>query len=429
MATSAPHLSESTWLLRSPTKDLGSELLEFNETPGPRKLRASLGFWDVYSLTITILLNGIFISHEIMQVGSLLSALILFALASFVTLCCVAVYLELSTFLPSAGGDYEYIRVAFGNMPGFTYAWMMYIFLQTCTTCMQALTFSTHISCKLWPDLKHEEACVPVEGQTINSIKIKALAIIGILCIVWLNCCSARTVSRVARCFAAMKGAMVAFVFALSVRYAVQHGQIIRENIRPDWSRASVQQVNSIVTSLLWSVNGFNSVVCLSEEVVNPRKNVRGGLFYGMLTILLAYLALVVSYFCVLSPADQGNGRGVAADVVRLAAGPRYESVFTVFIALSTLACLNGGIATGGRWLFAVARNRQMPSFIALLGKKTSAPYAAVIMQVGSRTYAPPFSTSLICLTSLCFTCTQIFVTIRPGNLAGHLPALHGSEL
>ena len=133
MATSAPHLSESTWLLRSPTKDLGSELLEFNETPGPRKLRASLGFWDVYSLTITILLNGIFISHEIMQVGSLLSALILFAVASFVTLCCVAVYLELSTFLPSAGGDYEYIRVAFGNMPGFTYAWMMYIFLQTCT--------------------------------------------------------------------------------------------------------------------------------------------------------------------------------------------------------------------------------------------------------------------------------------------------------
>ncbi len=63
-----------------------------------------------------------------LQVGSLVSALIIFGVAGLATCCAVAVYIELSTFLPSAGGDYEYIRVAFGNMSGFTYAWMMCVY-------------------------------------------------------------------------------------------------------------------------------------------------------------------------------------------------------------------------------------------------------------------------------------------------------------
>ncbi|UPR00609.1 amino acid transporter [Chloropicon primus] len=387
--------SESTWLLSrtpkgSPGDPFGSELLEPNEPPSPRKLRSSLGFWDVYAMTVTVLLNAIFINHSILQVGSLVSALALFATAGLVTCCCVAVYIELSTFLPSAGGDYEYIRVAFGNMPGFTYAWMMYIFLQACTTCMQALTFSTHISCKLFPDLRHHEnePCMPQEGQSIYSVKIKATAIAGILALVWLNCFSIKVVSRIQKAFAVMKGAMVAFVFLISVRYAIQNDAVIKANVKPNWSQNSVQQVYSIVTSLLWSVNGFNSVVCLSEEVVNPRKNMRGGLFYGMLTILVAYGALVVSYFCVLDKDKLSERTGVAAQVVSITMGRKYESVFTVFVALSTLACLNGGIATGSRWLFATARNRQMPSFMAKLGKRTSSPYAAALMQSSWYFYA-----------------------------------------
>ena len=350
--------SEDTWLLstRSPKGDRGyafdNELHDLIDNPSPRKLKSSLGFWDVYSMTITILLNAIFIYHGVMEVGSLISALILFGVAGFVTCCCVAVYIELSTFLPSAGGDYEYIRVAFGNMPGFTYAWMMYIFLQTCTTAMQGLTFSTHVSCKVFPDLEDKQACVPNQGHAIDSIKIRALAISGILLIVWLNCCSIKVVSRVQKVFAAMKGAMVAFIFVVSVNYAVHNPLVIRENIKADWSKLSIRQLNNIVISLLWSVNGFNSIVCLSEEVVSPRKNMRGGLFYGMLSIMGAYTVLLVSYFCVLDPKRIDLRTGVAAAVVRTTMGERSESVFSVLVALSTLACLNAGIATGTRASF-----------------------------------------------------------------------------
>ena len=337
-------------------------------------------------MVITILLNCIFINHEIMQIGSLVSALVLFSIAAVVTCCCVAVYIELSTFLPSAGGDYEYIRVAFGNMSGFTYAWMMYIFLQACTTAMQALTFSTHISCKLFPELKEKEnsPCIPAHGKSINSIRIKGIAIAGILLSTWLNCNSIKFVSRVQNLLALIKGAMVVFILAISLSYAVEHSEIVKENSKPDWNKTNIQQMNVIVTSLLWSVNGFNSVVCLSEEVLNPRKNMRGGLFYGMLSVLFAYGALIVSYFCVLDPKNLDTKMGIAAQVVTVTMGKHWEFVFTIFISISTLACLNGGIATGGRWLYAVARNNQMPSFVARLGRKTHAPYAAVLMQVCS---------------------------------------------
>ena len=97
-------------------------------------------------------------------------------------------------------------------------------------------------------------------------------------------------------------------------------------------------------------------------------------------------------YFCVLDKDKLNERTGVAAQVVSITIGRKYESVFTVFIALSTLACLNGGIATGSRWLFATARNRQMPSFMAKLGKRTSSPYAAALMQVsGSSSFLSLF--------------------------------------
>ena len=313
-------------------------------------LQSSLGFSDVYSFTITILLNAIFINHAVLEIGSLVSALILFACAGLVTGCAVALYMELSTFLPSAGGDYEYIRVAFGNMSGFTYAWMMFFFLQSCTTAMQALTFSTHVSCKLFPQITEGSGvspCERIEGHTISNMKVKAIAIGGILLIVWLNFSTVKVVSRVQSYFALIKGAMVAFVLAISVRYAIQNPKVLTENAEANWKKTNIQSFDKIVTSLLWNVNGFNSVVCLSEEVVNPRKNLRGGLFYGMLTIFFAYLALVVSYYCVLDPNNLDYKTGTAAEVVRKTMGKHWESVFTVFVAISTLSSLNAGIATG----------------------------------------------------------------------------------
>lgn len=349
---------------------------------GP-KLARTLGMTDVYCMIVCVLVNSVFISPVIVQQGSLLSALVILGIAGAITLACVVVYTELAAFLPSAGGDYEYIRVAFGSRPAFAYAWTMLVFLQSCTTALEALAFSSLMYCDMMPSLRHHDGeCTTSEGVAIHDYRVKGIAIVAVLAATAFNCLDVRRVAGAQRLFALMKFAVVALVFGACVRYAWGAPDRLRASLRFDWSVFRFQNLHHVITALLWSVDGFNSIVCLSEEMRHPKVQMGRALFYGVITILAMYALLVVSYFCVLDPAIVvQRGKGVAMQAMAVAAGERWGAAISVLVALSALATINGYIMTGGRWLYAAARNGHFPRVLTSLGARSRAPYAAVIVQ------------------------------------------------
>ena len=352
-------------------------------------LKAGLSLFDSGTIVAGSMIgSGIFIvSADIArQVGSPAALLAVWLVAGSMTIAGALAYGELAAMMPEAGGQYVYLREAYGGLVAFLFGWTLLLIVQTGTVAAVAVAFA-RFSGVLIPAIR-SELWFGVGGIGLSGERVLAIAVIAVL--TWSNLrglnlgkliqnlfTSAKLLSllmiSVVGCLLARNSAAVAVNFGSATAFL---------GTRPfDFSFAAI--FGAAMVGALFSADAWASVTFTAAEIRNPRRDLPLALAFGTGVVILLYILCNVSYLSEL-PIESGIAHAphdrVASAAMRVVWGSAGATITAVLVMISGFGCANGLILTGARVIYAMAHDRV---FFAAAGRLNTArvPAFALIIQ------------------------------------------------
>jgi APA family basic amino acid/polyamine antiporter len=276
------------------------------------------------------------------------------------TLIAALSYGELAAAMPHAGGQYVYLREAFGPLYGFLYGWTLFMVIQTGTIAAVAVAFAKYTGVFV-PWISAQSYLVGSGRIGLTTQQLLAIAMIVFL--TWSNTRGIRTGAAVQNVFTFAKVAallgLVGFGFLLG-----RNSEAVASNFTGFWRNSgwnfdTVRLVGVAMVGALFSSDAWNNVTFTAGEVRNPRRNLPLSLAVGVLVVSALYIASNFVYLNVLTLPDIQHA---AEDRVATAAaakmfGPIAVQLMAAAIMISTFGCANGLILSGARVYYAMAKD------------------------------------------------------------------------
>ncbi len=342
-----------------------------------------LGLLDATTIVMGSMIgSGIFIvpADIARQVGVPGLALATWVVAAVLTMIAALTYGELAAAMPRAGGQYVYLREAFGPLSGFLFGWTMFVVIQTGTIAAVAVAFAKFAGYFLpWVSAQNS-----LWGR-FNTQQL--LAIVVIVGLTALNTRGLRTGALIQNVFTIAKIGTLAGVIALGF-FVGRNPAALERNFTNLWGDTSfgwttVRLVGVAMVGALFASDSWNNVTFTAGEVRNPRRNLPLSLALGVAVVSALYLGCNLIYMSVLpleaiqhAPEDR-VATAVAAGIL----GPVAVQVMAAAIMVSTFGCLNGLILAGARVYYAMALDRLFFARAAKLDPVHHTPVAALVVQ------------------------------------------------
>ncbi len=319
-------------------------------TPPPAaddKFVRGLGLLDSTMLVAGSMIgSGIFIvSADIGRlVGSAGWLLVVWAVTGALTVTAALSYGELAAMMPRAGGQYVYLREAYGRLWGFLYGWTLFLIIQTGTIATQQLVAVLIIAFLTVVNTRGLELGKLIQNifTSAKTLSLIALIALGIFVGRNANALSTNFTNFWTPGAAASIRSDLSFVATVSATGGAL-GMLIA---------VCVAQVGS-----LFSADAWNNITFTAGEVREPRRNIPLSLAMGTGLVITLYLLANVAYLFVL-PLDKiqhapDDRVGTAAMEVMF--GGAGAAIMAVAIMISTFGCCNGLILAGARVYYAMA--------------------------------------------------------------------------
>lgn len=346
-------------------------------TSNPDLVRA-LSLYDAVAVVVgTVVGSGIFlVPAEMMQaVGSATTMYLAWTVGGVLSLFGVLTYAELSALKPETGGEYVYLRDAYGPLTGFLYGWTFFVIAKPGSIATVATGFVRVLS--------RFESCRFLGQGVGNAWHMSwqgiSLSVALVALISFINYVGIKRAAGFQVLFTAIKIAIILAVVVIGFTYA--HDGVA--NIRTTYHEAKGGLTGFMMALLasLWAYDGWNDVTSISGEVKNPRRNLPIALIAGMFILITLYLSLTAAIQRVL-PADALAGsESPVPEMILLTAGTVCASIVSAGIALAMLTTINGAIMTGARIPFAVARDGYFFSALGTVHPRFYTPSISVVIQ------------------------------------------------
>jgi len=334
----------------------------------------------------TIIGSGIFlVPAEMMQaVGSAKLVYLAWLVGGLLSFFGALTYAELGAMKPQAGGEYVYVRDAYGPLGGFLYAWTWFVIAKPASVATIATglvrilgTFSvlsffseqffsatvfSHAFDVTWGQLVAIAAAILISVLNYLGVKkagefqlvftvLKVVIILGIVivCFSGAGSASGRGWSNFAGTFAGARGGVAGFMAAL--------------------------------VAALWAYDGWNDLNMVAGEVKDPERNLPIALIAGVATVALLYVLVNAGVQYVLPANAIAASPRPASDAVALVMGRTGAAIVSAGMAVSMLVTLNGTIMSGARVPFAVARDGYFFSALAEVNPRFHTPSVAIVSQ------------------------------------------------
>lgn len=348
-----------------------------NEANQDTGFRRSLSLLDGTLLVIGSMIgSGIFIVSAgiARDVGSAGWLIVVWLLSGFITLTAALSYGELSGMFPRAGGQYVYLREAFGKLYGFLYGWSFFAVIQTGTIAAVGVAFGKFAG-YLIPSLGDEHLLAgAADGFHISAAQITGIATIILL--TWINTRGVKSGKWIQLFFTLAKliamGGLIFFGFMLAGKIAW------KTNWTDAWFARSISKdvgaimhhslsqgaiaiaVCTAMVGSLFSSDAWNSVTFIAGEMKRPERNIGLSLFIGTLVVTLIYVCMNLMYLNVMTVSEIANA---PADRVATAAalkifGSDGAKIIALLIMISTFGCNNGLILSGARVYYTMAHDK-----------------------------------------------------------------------
>lgn len=344
---------------------------------------------DTISLVVgTIIGTGIFLKTAVMSqnVGTPGLVLAAWVAAGVLSLAGALTYAELGVLLPKAGGEYVYLRKAYGDAPAFLYGWMRFVVGSPGSIASLGAGFAIFFT----SFFGISEPWVTTEVNVFGAVMpwrfgpAQIVAMGAILTFASINCIGVAFGGRVQSVltFAKVLGISIivvgVFLFTPSVGWGVVPTELRTANL------TGVQAFGAAMLAALWAYDGWNNMPMAAGEVRNPGRNVPIALIGGMIVILLIYCATNYAYFHAL-PIDEiaasTAAKPVATRAVETFLGEGGAKFVTVAIMISILGALNGSTLTGARVPYAMAHDGMFFKRMSELNARARVPAFSLMVQ------------------------------------------------
>jgi APA family basic amino acid/polyamine antiporter len=340
--------------------------------------------------------SGIFIvSTDIVQhLGSAAWLLVVWLLSGFITLAAALSYGELSGMYPKAGGQYVYLREAYGSLFGFLYGWSFFAVIQTGTIAAVGVAFAK-FAAYLWPSLGEQHILLQIG---VFSIKASQLVAIGlILLLTFINAQGVNGSKWIQSIFTFAK--IAAIVLLVVCGFWAGHS-VWQMNWHNAWTafsiadtttqishellqgKALVFALGAAMVGALFSSDAWNNVTFIAAEIKKPERNIGLSLLIGTVLVTILYLSMNIMYLNVLSIQEIAHApdQRVALAAAMKIFGSAGTTIIAVMIMISTFGCNNGLILSGARVYYTMAQDGMFLKAAQQLNKK-GVPAKALWMQ------------------------------------------------
>jgi APA family basic amino acid/polyamine antiporter len=392
----------------------------------------SLGLYSSTALVVGSMVgSGIFIVDADIARGTSSPALFLGAwvVAALLTIIGALSYGELAAMMPTAGGQYVYLRESLGPLWGFLYGWTLFLVIQTGTIAAVAVAFGKFLGVFfpavstthwLWhiahvPALRVGPMVVGNMEIGVNTANLTGIAIVFLLAVV--NIFGVKLGALIQNIFTTAKALSLAALILLAFTVG-RNAAAWNANFGSGWSQfwhnagwsslhpvqvgvgGPVVLVNLLVilavvqVGSLFSADAWNNITFTAGEVKNPRRNIPLSLILGTGFVLTVYFLVSLGYLLVLPLHGDLNGATVAARGIQHATEDRVatavlEQIFhswgarlmAAAILVSTFGCANGMTLAGARVYYAMSRDGLFFRSVGRLHPRYKTPAAGLLVQ------------------------------------------------
>ena len=353
-----------------------------------------LGVVAAVSIVIgNVIGTGIFLKTRVMicNVGTPAKVLAVWVAAGLLSLAGALTYAELAAMMPRAGGEYVFLREAYGARWGFLYGWMQFFVARAGGLAAMSVSFAIFLNILMRGALDQNFFTLSLPGLQLPIGTLQAVAIGVIAVVTLINCAAVYVSGNVAAVLTGIKIALVlavgcsAFLFASGdwMHFAMANVNGACEGVAAT-ARTGAAGFGAAMLGALWAYNGWNDLTLVAGEIKNPQRNIPVALIGGMATIGLLYIFANVAYFYVLAPeaiASISSSSSVAAEVAIRSLGPIGLSLIALGLLASTFGTLHVGVLTGARVPYAMSRDRLFFQNLARLSPRTHVPIGALLAQ------------------------------------------------
>jgi APA family basic amino acid/polyamine antiporter len=312
--------------------------------------------------------------------------------------CCA----ELAAMMPSAGGQYVFLRAAFGNLWAFLFGWTQFLIIQTGTNAAVAIAFAKYLG-SFVPGLgeNHVLATIPMGSllpevlrghlpQGFERLEINSAQVVASLVIVLLTAVNIRGLREavwVQNVFTALKLLALAALGLAGLWHGIGSPHFIPPS--QPLPHATVLQTGLLaglavaLSKALFAYDAWYNVTFVAEEVHDSRRTLPYSLMLGTVIVTVVYVLANLAYLAVL---PLGQIAAVEDDRVAVAVGTALfgnlgATLVIAAVLVSTFGCLNGLILGGARLCFAMARDGLFLRGCARLRPRAGTPATALVYQ------------------------------------------------
>lgn len=335
-------------------------------------------------ITGSMIGSGIFIvsaeiARKVETPGMLIMAWVITGIITILGALC---YGELAAMFPKAGGQYVYLREAFGAPAGFLYGWSLFAVIQTGTIAAVAVAFAKFTGLFVH-SISAENIFLDIGFLQINTQQLLAVGIIILLSV--YNYRDVKAGAFVQNIFTISK--IIALISLIAIGF---YGATTQTHTSA-WSMPAFPDIINLtalgvfgaaMTGSLFSADAWNNITYTAGEVKNPQRNLPLSLLIGTSTVIVLYILANFSYLSVLSmdAIKTAENDRVGTLMMQTVLGENGKFFMAAMIMISTFGCLNGVIFTAARVYYAMAKDGYFLKQAGVLNKN-NVPANALTMQ------------------------------------------------
>ena len=352
-----------------------------------RTLPRILGPWIATAVVVgTVIGSGVFKKGQKIAEAVPVSGLALatWVLIGLVTLFGALVLAELAVLFPRAGGNYQFLKEAYGRLWGFLWGWVEFWIIRPASVAALVTIFTVGVNELL-------KQTVGSEADVLGFWPRQLLTCLVILILGAVNMAGTRVGGWVQFGLTLVKVASLLgiillpfIVLAVADRPAHRPSAANFDPVWPaDWSAVNWGKFGAALVAVLWAYDGWRNIGPIAEEVTRPQRNIPLSLLTGVFILIALYVGANVAYYTVIPQAEMAglpDTVPVATEFCRRLLGDYGVAAVSAAIMVSVLGAANGNILVGPRVLFAMARDRLAPEGLARLSPRTATPVTAVVV-------------------------------------------------
>jgi len=288
--------------------------------------------------------------------------LLAFVFGGILSLAGALAYAELGAATPDAGGQYVYIRKAFGSLPGFLFGWVMFLVYMTGAIAACAVAFAEYFG-YFFPSLGTDKFIYSMTVSLFGASVPYSLSmgqIVGIVIIIVLSLCNFIGLvfgSIIQNIFTVLKiGALAALV---GLGFLIGKGEHIEFSFGGfGTGRSSLLMGFGVaMIAVIWTYGGWNCLSFTAGEIKNPKRNLPLSLIYGVMGVAVIYVVVNYIYLYAL-PIDEMIGVVRVAEKAATALfGGTGAALISAAVMISTFGAINATVLTGARVYYAMAKD------------------------------------------------------------------------